>query len=186
MPSFQALGFFLCSVFHQTKVHHALQCARFWVSCSNRFFSLCCFSETLTTIQAALSHCVPNTCSGSCPFQDKGREEESSLVFWMWVSGIQPLEMFLPLLQIYIGSDMYAIPSPSFWVLFCFLTLVLQFPAAVGYHQCPHSTILFITLKIILFHREVREMVSWTNLIVAAIRIPEVAPWGKLPCGFPE
>ena len=81
----------------------------------------------------------------------------------------------------------HSLPQLLSLVLFCFLTLVLQFPAAVGYHQYPHSTILlFITLKIILFHREVREMVSWTNLIVAAILIPEVAPWGKLSCGFPE
>ena len=113
-----ALGFFLCSVFHQTKVHHALQCAGFWVSFSDQF-SLCCFSETLLPLSKQRYNIM---CSqhlyGSCAFQDRGRGEESSLKFWMSVSGIEPLEMFLPLLQIYIGSAMYAVSSPSLWVLF--------------------------------------------------------------------
>lgn len=64
--------------------------------------SLCAASQRLSYHYSSciIILCVPNICSGSCPFQDRGREEESSLIFWIWVSGIQPLEMFLPLLQI--------------------------------------------------------------------------------------
>ena len=171
-----ALGFFLCSVFHQTKVHHALQCAGFWVSFSDQF-SLCCFSETLLPLSKLRYNIM---CSqhlyGSCAFQDRGRGEESSLKFWMSVSGIEPLEMFLPLLQIYIGSAMYAVSSPSLWVLFCFAFQPLFFNSQLQLVTTSALTPQFCCFSPwrlnILFHREVRDIVSWPNLIVAAILIP--------------
>lgn len=98
--------------------------------------------------------CVLNTYGDSCPFQGRGRRDESSLTFWTWVSGIWPLETFLPLLQIYVGSSRLPFLPPELEFLFVclFYTSVPQPPAEVGSHQCPLSTILLSsTLKIKYF-----------------------------------
>lgn len=60
--------------------------------------------------------------------------------------------MFLPLLQLYVGSRRYVSPSPRDKGLLFLLLFYIPVPepsATVGSHQCPQSTVLLsYTLKV--------------------------------------